>query len=101
MWLCLSCYASNKMARLHGCWIDATQDAWQIFREDIQTMLIGFSRSLMQVTWAVHDYSGFYQAGSSLGEHPNLEKGIDWQPSLFEAHNELASEVDLSFLRRC
>ena len=85
--VCLSSYASN---RIHSAWIDATQDAWDI-SEDIQTMLKA-SPDPNASSWAVHDYNGFYDAGSSLGEHPNLDK-VSTAANLIKTHDELASEL--------
>lgn len=86
----VACLASYNNGKLHGCWIDATQDEWQI-SEEIDEML-SESPEPYPGDWAVHDYSGFFDAGSSLGEHPNLEK-VALAAKLIEEHNELASEV--------
>ena len=56
--------------RLHGVWIDATQDA-----EDIQeavTAMLTESREPNAEEWAIHDYEGFH--GLKLGEWESFEK---------------------------
>ena len=86
----VACLASYNNGKLHGRWIDATQDEWDI-SEEIDEML-SESPEPYPGDWAVHDYSGFFDAGSSLGEHPNLEK-VSLAAKLIQEHNELASEV--------
>ena len=86
----VACLASYNNGKLHGCWIDATLDESDI-SEEISEMLEESSQSYAS-DWAVHDYSGFYESGSVLGEHPNLEK-VSIAAKLIQEHDELASGV--------
>jgi antirestriction protein len=54
---------------LHGCWIDASQDA-QTIHAAIAAMLAE-SREPIAEEWAIHDYESF--GGLSLGEYESIE----------------------------
>lgn len=86
----VACLAAYNNSKLHGTWIDATQDEWDI-SEAIAAM-IKKSPEPYAGDWAVHDYRGFFDAGRVLGEHPNLEK-LSIAANLIQEHDELASEV--------
>lgn len=64
---CLSAYSAG---RLHGEWIDATQDAADI-RAEIAEMLAR-SPEPDAKEWAIHDTSGF--DGLTISEHESLER---------------------------
>ncbi len=55
--------------RLHGCWIDATDDPADI-RAGIAAML-GASADPGAEEYAIHDYSGFH--GFTVGEYEDIE----------------------------
>lgn len=66
-------YVANLAAYNHGIlegiWIDAAQDAAQIY-DRIDEFLL-FSSGTLEGEWAVHDYSDFGEL--SLGEYPDIE----------------------------
>lgn len=64
----LAAYNSGK---LHGVWIDATQDASDIETE-IEAMLAKSPVGKEAEEWAIHDYEGFGKL--KLGEHEDLDK---------------------------
>lgn len=55
--------------RLHGCWIDAAQDADDI-HADIQAMLATSGETIAE-EWAIHDYEEF--GGISISEYESIE----------------------------
>lgn len=65
----VACLAAYNNGRLHGRWIDATQDVDDIHAE-IREMLAA-SPAKGAEEFAIHDYSGF--AGINLGEYESIE----------------------------
>lgn len=53
----VTCLASYNAGKLHGCWIDATQDADEIMAE-IRDMLADSPEPNAE-EWAIYDYEGF------------------------------------------
>lgn len=65
----VACLASYNAGTLHGKWIDAASiDALQ---EGIRDVL-RTSHEVGAEEWAIHDYDGFGQLSTSLGEYPNV-----------------------------
>jgi antirestriction protein len=62
--------ADYNAGRLHGAWIDATQDPEQI-QADIASMLERSHEPLAE-EWAIHDYEGF--CGMGLSEYESVER---------------------------
>jgi len=67
--------------RLHGAWIDATQEPDEI-HEEVAAMLAK-SREMIAEEWAIHDYEGF--AGLSIHEWEQFEK-VSELAQLIEEH---------------
>src|SRR5262249_16860424 len=62
--------ADYNAGRLHGAWIDATQDPEQI-QADIASMLERSHEPLAE-EWAIHDYEGF--CGTDFSEYESVER---------------------------
>ena len=69
--------------RLHGAWIDATQDAHDM-QEEVNKMLAE-SKEPIAEEWAIHDYEGFQ--GLKLGEWESFDKVSVWAAGI-EEHGE-------------
>ncbi|MDX2266075.1 MAG: antirestriction protein ArdA [Hyphomicrobiales bacterium] len=65
----VACLAAYNNGYLHGAWIDADQDAYEI-RNEIAAML---ARSPIENAeeYAIHDYEGF--EGVTIGEYDSVE----------------------------
>jgi antirestriction protein len=66
----VACLAAYNNGQLHGEWIDANQDATDIYNQ-IKTMLAKSPEPFAE-EWAVHDYEGF--GGIDLSEWPDIER---------------------------
>ena len=66
MKLYVACLAAYNAGRLHGAWIDASDDTAEM-QDAINTMLRG-SPCPDAEEWAIHDYDGF----PNMGEYPGL-----------------------------
>ncbi|WP_329260862.1 antirestriction protein ArdA [Actinoallomurus sp. NBC_01490] len=66
----VACLPAYVAGRLHGEWIDASQDAEEI-RAEIAEMLARSPEPDAE-EWAIHDTSGF--DGVPIGEHESLER---------------------------
>jgi antirestriction protein len=75
--------ADYNAGRLHGVWIDATQDAYDI-QAEVNKMLAA-SKEPIAEEWAIHDYEGFY--GLKLGEWESFDKVSEWATAIAE-HGE-------------
>jgi antirestriction protein len=80
--------AAYNNGRLHGEWIDATQDVEDI-REEIQQMLRA-SPERGAEEWAIHDYENFGEV--SIREYEDLEQ-VAKAASLIAEFPETASDV--------
>jgi len=65
----IACLAAYNNGKLHGAWIDATEDPDAI-RESIQTMLAASPEPDAE-EWALHDHEGFY--GLHLSEWESID----------------------------
>jgi len=65
----VACLAAYNNGKLYGAWIDANQDADDIWT-DVQAMLAASPESDAE-EWAIHDCDGFY--GLRLGESASFE----------------------------
>jgi antirestriction protein len=68
----VACLAAYNNGKLHGVWIDATQDADAI-HEEIQAMLKNSPEPFAE-EWAIHDYEGF--EGLKLSEYESIDDVI-------------------------
>ena len=60
----VACLAAYNNGKLHGCWIDATQELDDI-QDQINSMLVSSPEEDAE-EYAIHDYEGF--GSYSLGE---------------------------------
>jgi antirestriction protein len=77
----VACLASYNNGRLHGMWIDATQDTDDI-QSDIKYML-SYSHQEDAEEHAIHDYQGFL--GLSISEYESIKK-ISELAQIIEEH---------------
>lgn len=100
----VACLASYNAGKLHGEWTDAT-DADEI-RECI-TRVLATSTVPGAEEYAIHDYDGFGEITSMLGEHPDLdtlaehgrmieEHGQAWIAYVGNVHIDFASAEDFT-----
>ncbi len=80
--------AAYNAGRLHGEWIDATQDPDDI-NDAIQAMLAKSPEPDAE-EWAIHDFENF--GGLQLGESEDLEK-VSQVAKLIQEHGPLFAEV--------
>ena len=66
----VACLAAYNNGILHGCWIDANQEA-EAIHDAIKDMLAS-SPIANAEEWAIHDYEGF--CGLRLSEYESIEK---------------------------
>ena len=74
-----------------GRWIEVTECEDEL-KEKITELLDDCPYSAIGGDWRIHDYQGFYERGSSLGEHPS-PKDLAEFVGLIEQHGELAAEL--------
>lgn len=86
----VACLASYNAGHLYGKWIDATQNV-DVIKSDIQSML-EYSKVYGAEEWAIHDYDDFYEAGSYLGEYPDLED-IVTIAELLKEHGKIVAKL--------
>jgi antirestriction protein len=65
----VACLAAYNSGRLHGAWIDAASDVWEIWA-DVQAMLAASPEADAE-EFAIHDYEGF--EGVRIGEFESLK----------------------------
>ncbi len=88
--------ADYNSGRLHGTWIDATQEPEDIHLE-VQRML-ATSREHVAEEWAIHDYEGFHH--TRLSEYTTFEtvsriaQGIEGHGDAFSAWIDHQGETD-------
>lgn len=84
----VACLAAYNNGKLHGEWIDATQDV-----EDIRTAIQKMLRSSPEPDaeeWAIHDYENFGKV--SIREYEDLER-VSKAALLIEEFRDVAAEV--------
>jgi antirestriction protein len=84
----VACLAAYNNGKLHGEWIDATQDVEDI-REEIQAMLRSGPEPGAE-EWAIHDHENFGKV--SIDEYEDLER-VSRAALLIEEFREVAAEV--------
>ena len=84
--------AAYNNGRLHGVWIDATEemdDIWAQVNQMLKSSPEGFAEE-----YAIHDYEGF--GGYSLSEYEGLESAHN-VAVFIEEHGEIAGELVNNF----
>ena len=66
----VACLAAYNNGLLHGCWIDAEQDAYDIYA-DIRAMLAASPVEDAE-EWAIHDHEGF--EGADVSAYMGIEE---------------------------
>jgi len=84
----VACLAAYNGGRLHGVWIDATQDLDEI-QEQVNVMLKESPEPDAE-EWAIHDYEGF--GGYGVSEYSGFEE-LHEIASFIEEYPELAGEL--------
>jgi len=79
----VACLAAYNNGILHGCWIDANQEA-EAIHDAIKDMLAS-SPIANAEEWAIHDYVGF--CGLRLSEYESIEKVAE-MAAMIEEHGE-------------
>ena len=84
----VACLAAYNNGRLHGVWIDATDDVEEM-QEQINKMLKASPEPDAE-EYAIHDYEGF--GGYGLGEYEGIESAHDIA-CFVEEHSEIAGDL--------
>ncbi len=84
----VACLAAYNNGKLHGAWIDATQEPDAIL-EAVQTML-NASPEANAEAWAIHDYEGFH--GLTLPEWEGFAE-VHAYATFIEEHGHLGTEI--------
>lgn len=84
----VACLAAYNNGILHGCWIDANQDAWAIY-DGIAAMLKA-SPIPDAEEWAIHDYEGF--EGIGIEEYAGIESVAE-KAAFVAEHGKLGAEL--------
>ena len=84
----VACLAAYNNGHLHGRWINANQDAWQIW-DEVSAML---KASPIQEAeeWSIHDYEGF--EGVSISEWESFER-VSEIAAFIAQHGELGGTL--------
>ena len=82
----VACLAAYNNGKLHGKWIEANQDASEIYAEVAAMLKTSPERGAEE--WAMHDYEGFGEIGFS--EWPDFAR-ISKIASLIEDHGDAFS----------
>lgn len=84
----VACLAAYNSGILHGCWIDAEQDAYAIY-DEVRAML-AVSPMEDAEEWAIHDYEGF--EGVRLSEYEGLAEVSELAAFIAE-HGEIGGQL--------
>lgn len=80
----IACLAAYSAGRLHGEWVDATDETEL---EEARDRILASSPVPGAEEWAIHDYEGFGGLSSELGEYPDLAD-VAKIGALIEEHGE-------------
>lgn len=80
----VACLAAYNSGRLHGTWIEATQDVDTIWNE--LNRMLAASPVANAEEWAIHDYEGF--GSLNLSEHEGIER-LHELAAFIEAHGPI------------
>ena len=84
----VACLAAYNNGKLHGAWIDATQDVDDIM-SDVQAMLQSSPEEDAE-EWAIHDYEGF--GDYRLSEYESFDT-VHMIACFFEEHPDLGCDL--------
>lgn len=84
----VACLAAYNNGRLHGAWIDAARDAWELW-DDIRAMLQA-SPVAGAEEYAIHDYEGF--GGVRIAEGEGIDRVTEIAAFIVE-HGALGAAV--------
>ena len=84
----VACLAAYNNGKLHGAWIDATQELDTIL-EAVQAMLAASPEPDAE-EWAIHDYEGFYSI--HLSEWEGFAE-VHAYASFIEEHGQLGADL--------
>jgi len=84
----VACLAAYNNGRLHGAWIDAARDAWELW-DDIRAMLLA-SPVMDAEEFAIHDYEGF--GGVRIAESEGIDRVAEIAAFIVE-HGALGAAV--------
>lgn len=84
----VACLAAYNNGYLHGAWIDAEQDAYDIYA-DVRAML-ATSPVEDAEEWAIHDYEGF--EGAPVSEYMGFEQVAELAAFIAE-HGEIGGKL--------
>lgn len=84
----VACLAAYNNGTLHGAWINANQDAWEIWNE--VSAMLNASPIEEAEEWAIHDYEGFQ--GITISEWEGFERVSDIAAFIAE-HGELGGKL--------
>ena len=84
----VACLAAYNAGTLHGAWIDAARDVWEIW-DAIRAMLAS-SPVLDAEEYAIHDYEGF--GGVRIAEYADIERVAEIAAFVVE-HGALGSAL--------
>ena len=84
----VACLAAYNNGLLHGRWIDANQEAWQIW-DEVSAMLKASPIEGAE-EWAIHDYEGF--EGFSLSEWEGFER-VSGIAAFIAEHGKLGGKL--------
>lgn len=84
----VACLAAYNNGKLHGCWIDATQELDEI-QDQINSMLASSPEEDAE-EYAIHDYEGF--GSYSLGEYEGIDSAQE-VACFIEEHGEIGAEL--------
>ena len=84
----VACLAAYNGGRLHGAWIDAARDAWELW-DDIRAMLQASPEAGAE-EYAIHDYEGF--GGVRIAESEGIDRVAEIAAFVVE-HGALGAAV--------
>jgi antirestriction protein len=84
----VACLASYNNRILHGAWIDAAREAWEIY-DDIRAMLRA-SPIAGAEEWAIHDHEGF--EGLQISEIAGIDEVAE-RAAFIAEHGRLGAEL--------
>ena len=84
----VACLAAYNNGILHGCWIDAQQDAYDIYA-DIREMLAASPIEDAE-EWAIHDHEGF--EGADVSEYLGIDEVAELAAFIGE-HGEIGGKL--------
>jgi len=84
----VTCLAAYNSGHLHGIWIDANQNPYDIL-EEVNTMLQASPIEEAE-EWAIHDYDGF--EGASINEYDSFET-VSKTAEFIDEHGALGAQL--------